>query len=104
MIYLQTILQRPEGELERNIYEAMKADPLPGDWYRLDQEDFELVNLHLNEDQIMNMNSTQYKSLIKGKIRNAAYITLKETQAGHDKGRHTYHENLSKPQQYLLTN
>ena len=59
MIYLQTILQRPEGELVRNIYEAMKADPLPGDWYRLVQEDFKLVNLPLNEDQIMTMNSTQ---------------------------------------------
>ena len=104
MIYLQTILQRPEGELVRNIYEAMKADPLPRDWYRLVQEDFELVNLQINEDQIINLNPTQYKSLIEEKMRDAAYITLKEIQAGHDKGRSTHHENLLKPQQYLLSN
>ena len=82
----------------------MKADPLPRDWYRLVQEDFELVNLQINEDQIINLNPTQYKSLIKGKMRDAAYIKLKEIQAGHDKGRSTHHENLLKPQQYLLSN
>ena len=104
MIYLQTIIQRTEGELIRNIYEAMKADPLPGDWYKLVQEDFKLVNLDLNEDQILNMNPTQYKSIIKEKMRDAAFIILKESQAGHEKGSLTHHENLKKPQQYLVTN
>lgn len=104
MVYLQTIIQRTEGELIRNIYEAMKADPLPGDWYKLVQEDFKLVNLDLNEDQILNMNPTQYKSIIKEKMRDAAFIILKESQAGHEKGSLTHHENLKKPQQYLVTN
>ena len=49
------------------------------------------------------MNPTQYKCLIKGKTRDSAYIILKETQADHDKGRSTHHENLLKPQEYLLT-
>ena len=46
----------------------------------------------------------QRKVFFYYKIRDAAYITLKEIQAGHDKGRSTHHENLLKPQQYLLTN
>ena len=50
------------------------------------------------------MNPTQYKGLIKGKMADAAYITLKETKAGHEKGRSILHDNWSKPQQYLLTN
>ena len=66
-----------EGELIRNIYEAMKADPLPGDWYKLVQEDFKIVNLDLNEDQILNMNPTRYKSIIKEKMRDAAFNILK---------------------------
>ena len=57
----------------------MKADPLPGDWNKLVQEDFKLVNLDLNEEQILNMNPTQYKSIIKEKMRDAAFITLKES-------------------------
>ena len=52
MIYLQTVLQRPEGELIRNIYEAMKSEPLPGDWYNLVQKDFLEVNLNISENEI----------------------------------------------------
>ena len=46
MIYLQTILKRPKGELIRNIYEAMKEDSHQGDWCQLIVNDFEKINLH----------------------------------------------------------
>ena len=50
MVYLQTILSRTEGELIRNIYEAMKEDPLPGDWVNMVQKDFEWINLSISEE------------------------------------------------------
>ena len=50
------------------------------------------------------MNQTQYKTLIKQKVRDAAYMEFKDQQAGHEKGRLLEHDNLSKPKGYLLTN
>ena len=104
MIYLQTILQRPEGELIRRVYEEMKADPIKNDWSQLVSSDFQEVNLSMNDDQIRQMSQTDYKNLVKQKVREAAYIEFKEQQAGHEKGRLLEHQDLLKPQGYLLTN
>ena len=104
MVYLQTLLTRTEGELTRKVYKAMKADPLPGDWIKRVEKDFEEINLIISEDQIINMCPLKYKSLIKEKMRDAAFIHLKEIQASHEKGGTTYHENLLQPQKYLVTN
>ena len=104
MIYMQTILQRAEGELILNVFEAMKAEPLPGDWYSLVKSDFEFINLVLTEDEIRNMTPSKYKSIVKNKMREAAFTELKKTQSNHEKGSLSHHENLLKPQQYLLTN
>ena len=78
---MQTILQRAEGELIRNIFEAMKAEPLPGDWYSLVKRDFEFINLVLTEEEIRNMSASKYKSIVKNKMREAAFTELKETQS-----------------------
>ena len=103
MIYLQTILQRSEGELIRNIYEAMKAEPLPGDWYNLVQKDFKELNIDISDIEIRSMVPLDYKSMIKEKMRESAFIQLKEMQASHQKGQKIQHENLTCPQEYLLT-
>ena len=78
MIYLQTILQRSEGELIRRVYEEMKADPITNDWCQLVSGDFQLVNLNITDNQIRQMNQTQYKTLIKQKVCDAAYMEFKE--------------------------
>ena len=104
MIYLQTILQRPEGELIRNIYQEMKADPVKGDWSELVKSDFENFDLILTEDEIREMDIKKYKSLIKEKVREYSFLQFKEMQAGHTKGRQNQHEGLKSPQEYLLTN
>ena len=95
MIYLQTVLQRPEGELIRNIYEAMKSETLPGDWYNLVQKDFLEVNLTISENEIRCMSPLDYKLLIKEKMKETAFIQLKETQASHLKGHITHHKTCS---------
>ena len=104
MIYLQTILRRSEGELIRNIDQEMKADPLKGDWSELVKSDFEKIYISLNEDEMRVMNPKKYKSLIKEKVRESAFICFKEMQAGHTKGRQNQHKDLNSPQKYLLTN
>ena len=40
-IFLQTILKRSQGQLTRNLYEAMKDDRYPGDWCQLVKSDLE---------------------------------------------------------------
>ena len=77
MVHIQTVLQRTEGELIRKIYEAMKADPLPGDWSLVVQKDFENINLIVTEDQIRSMSPLDYKSQMKEKNRDSAFIQLK---------------------------
>ena len=104
MIYLQTILKRPKGELIRKIYKAMKEDPLPGDWCELILSDFNKLNIHISDNLIQNMNEDEYKNLIKDKVREAAFNEFKHMQAGHQKGNTLYHEDLKHPQPYLITN
>ena len=82
----------------------MKNDPIPGDWSELVKNDFEEINLHINNKLIQQMDVNKYKTLIKKEVREAAFKEFKLLQAGHEKGNKTIHENMEKPQKYLLTN
>ena len=104
MIYLQTILQREEGELIRKIFLEMRSDPEKDDWCELVKSDFENINLKMSDLQIQDMNPTQYKSLIKKTIREATFLELKILQESHQKGSLMHHEDLNSPQNYLVTN
>ena len=104
MTYLQTILNRPEGELIRNIFEAMRDDPIPGDWCEQVKNDFEKVNLHISEEQIRAMDEEKYKNLIKITVRDEAFKEFKIMQANHEKGKNIHHENLSRTEKYMTTN
>ena len=64
----------------------MKADPMVNDWSQLVSGDFQLINLNITDNQIRQMNQTQYKTLIKQKVRDAAYMEFKEQQVCHEKG------------------
>ena len=68
------------------------------------KSDFENFNININEEQISEMEPNKYKSIIKEKVREYAFLQFKEMQAGHKKGRQNHHENLNSPQKYLLTN
>ena len=63
-----------------------------------------ISNCVLSDDQIRQMSPVDYKALIKGKIRDWAFIQFKERQAGHKKEKLIEHNNLLKPQRYLTTN
>ena len=60
MIYLQTILQRPEGELIRRVYEEMKADQIKNDWCQLVANDFQEVNICITDEQKRKMSQTEF--------------------------------------------
>ena len=100
----QAKLPRPETELIRKIYEEIKNDPIPGDLSELVKNDFEEINLHINNKLIQQMDVNNYVTIIKKEVREAAFKEFKLLHAGHEKGNKTVHENMEKPQKYLLTN
>jgi hypothetical protein len=50
ILYLKTILKRPQHELIRRVYDTQQADTLPGDFYQLVQDDFALLGKQFNDD------------------------------------------------------
>ena len=55
MIYLQTILKRPNEELIKRVYMCQKESPVAGDWCNIVKEDFDKISMHMTDHQIENM-------------------------------------------------
>ena len=104
LIYLQVILQRPEGKLIQDIYEAMKADPVQNDWCLQVQEDMADLNINYTDQEIRNMDQSMYKSIVKEKVRNSAFLRFKEHKSNHEKGHNNNYIDLNSSQEYLKTN
>ena len=85
LMYLHSIIQKDPKELVRKVYEAQKEDVSPGDFYELVMEDKALINLELSEDEMKSMKKTKFKTIVKSKMRNAAYKSLKEIKGNHSK-------------------
>ena len=85
LMYLQTILKRPQQELIRRVYTAQKHDTLPGDFYQQVQKDFDLIGKHYTEKYIQQQSKESYKREIKERIRNAAFEYLQDLQSKHSK-------------------
>ena len=69
MIFLQTILKRNDNEITKKIYKLQKEDPLPGDWCKLVEEDFNTMNLHMSDELIAQMSEFDYKKLVKQRLQ-----------------------------------
>ena len=103
LIYLQTILQRSDGEITKEIYKHQKENPSPGDWCQLVVKDFDMIGEHLTDHHIEAMAPHEYKKYIKAKVRNAAFLHLEGLKAGHSKVRDNVYPDLQKPQEYLTS-
>ena len=101
LLYLQTILHRHKSELTRRIYDAMKEEPLKDDWIHLVTKDMSDINLNLSDDQISKLSKSEFKILVKSKMRNSAYVEFERVKQGHSKVKHISHIGLKKSQPYL---
>ena len=101
LIYLQTILKRPETDLIRRIYICQKTNPLPGDWCHSVADDFEKLGIHMEDTHIENMSEYEYKKYIKKQIRLAAFTELEGIRSGHSKVSQNSYTGLEKPQPYI---
>ena len=103
LIYLKEIIDRPEHELVKKVYRCQQANPDIGDWCQLIDQDFEEINLHINENLIQSMNVTDFKNIVKTSVRNAAFKKLQALKESHSKVEHNQYDNLNHPQVYLTS-
>jgi hypothetical protein len=101
LMYLHTILQRPENEIVRKVFLEQRNNPCRGDWVILVEAD--MLQLHIDFDQIEGCSAELFRKQIVGKIRNRAFEELLKIQDGHEKVRYIFFEDLSGPQEYLCS-
>ena len=93
-IVASTILQRDKNEMIAKIYEAQKIKPSPGDFINLVKNDFDIIGLEMNEQEIRQISKQQFKKIIKSKIMNAAFTYLKALQMNHSKMKNLRYERF----------
>ena len=81
---------------------AQKANPSPGDFIKLVQNNFEMIEEELNEEAITKMSKEQFKIFMKRNIKNAALKHFKIIQESHSKVKGIQYPNLE-IQQYLTS-
>ena len=102
LLYLQTILHRHKDELIRQIYDAMKVDPIKDDWIHLVVKDISDIGLNLSDDQIGSLSKNEFKNIVKSKMRSFTHAEFERVKQGHSKVKHISHKDLKKPQPYLM--
>ena len=73
---------------------GLKDNTTVGDYSTLVQEDFNHINVPMDENGIIAMTDIQYKKYIKKHIHKAARIYLKQIQAPHSKVNNIEYKNL----------
>ena len=94
ILYLQTILKRPEEELTRQVYSAQKSNPLKGDFCKLVEQDLQMIGGDVSEEFIQSCSKSVLKATIKNKIQSAALSYLKDKQRQHSKVRDIVYNKL----------
>ena len=83
--YLHNILSREKTDLVSRIFHAQSESPLEGDFVKLVEKDFELINESFNKTLITSMTKKQFKKWVKIKIEKAALNALIEKQVSESK-------------------
>ena len=81
------------------MFAEQRCNPCRGDWVTLVEAD--LVELHIDFDQIGGCSAEIFTKQIVEKIRNKAFQELLKIQDGHEKVRYIFFEDLGGPQNYL---
>ena len=100
--YLYNILNKPDSELIKRVYEAQKLKTTKGDWIELIKRDFELIEEDFDEDFIKETTKYIFKKFVKTKITKAAFKYLESIKNGHSKIRDIKYNKLE-VQPYILS-
>ena len=102
VIYLQSILKRPEDELVRRVYYAQKENPVNGDFVKLIQADFDLLGAKFTENEVISMSKEALKTEVKKMAYAAAFKYLTNKQQQHSKVHGVKYKKLQ-TQAYILS-
>ena len=103
IMYFQTIVTRDDQELIKRVYDAQKEDPVKGDWINLLKEDFKYIGQDLNEEEAKSTGRTEYKKVIKSKVREKVFIDLNLIKETHSKVQNIQYETFE-TQEYMKNN
>ena len=104
IIYWHTLIRREKEELTSQVYNAMKDNPLKGDWIFSLQEDLEKIGLSLQDElHISKLSKHTFKKTVKEKIRELSLTELELVKSTHEKVKFIVHSNIEKPQEYLTS-
>ena len=93
-------MKRPKTELIREVFSAMKEEPVKGDWIHLLKEDLIDFGIEIeNEDCIESLSKEQFKNIVKKKAREVAWKQLEETKSENEKLKNTIHTDLDNVQE-----
>ena len=102
MLYLKNILSKHENKVVQKVYNAMKSDPLKGDWYNLLVSDFKKIGMEIDESKIKEVDLITYKKHIKTSVWNVFFNELQEKKLKHTKVMNIEYDGIRTPQPYLL--
>ena len=102
MIYLQTLLRRPDGELTKRVYLAQKEAPTYGDYFNLVKTDWEMMDEPLDEAAIVATSADAHKRKVKAKIRMSAFQFLQNKKKQHSKVKNVEYTKLE-TQKYMTS-
>jgi hypothetical protein len=96
LMYLHTILTRNKDEITYKTYNAMKIKPLKDDWIYLVADDLKTIQMSLeNEEDIVKLTKEQFKTIVKKRVRQTAFIELQEAKRNHSKVRDIKFQSLA---------
>ena len=113
LMYLHTILRRPDTELTKQFYGVQKTICTKGDWFGIVMKDRKELNISHTDNDIATMSQDMFRTLVKKSIERKALTYLNSLAMGHSKSvdlvktrfeRESYFEdnNFSKSEVELL--
>ena len=85
LMYLWTILQRPEEEMLKKVYKTQKVVRTSGDWANIIEEELKTYNINLTDEEIEATSKYTLKNLVKRNVDSEALKYLNEKAAKHSK-------------------
>ena len=91
IIYLHHVLNRPESEIIRKVYEVQKNIPTKNDWFGVVKQNMEDLKINLSDKEISQMSKQKFKKIVNSAVEKAAIDHLNKIARSHSKS-----ENLIK--------
>ena len=84
-MYLHHVLNRPESEIIRKVYEVQKNIPTKNDWFAVVKENMQDLMINLSDEEISQMSKQKFKKIANSAVEKAAIDHLNKITCSHSK-------------------